>query len=196
MRKRRLAALAGAAVAALLFAFVATGVARADGVGPRMNVCNVENLWGGFFAGALPTDQGFVVFDIYNERPPAMTDDDGSADFALASLMATGLGNAGEGDKYHFLWTTLFVSNGATAQGHGFLFVMPSSATFVIAGHGSHPLAGQFKLTGEGDVVCTNEQGTAGDAMFHIRFANGLMDDGGVVLARCEAVETCEGEIG
>ena len=185
-----------AAVAAALLLALGAGVASADPVGPRENVCDVTDLWGGFFAGTLPGNQGFVAFDIFNQAPPAKEDDDGSGDFGLATELAAGLGNAGEGDKYHFQWETVFVSNMATAQGHGFLFVLPSSATFVIAGHGDHPLGGSFKLIGEGDVVCVNEEGTAAPAMFHLRFANGMTDDGGVGLARCEDVETCEGEIG
>ena len=137
-----------------------------------------------------------MVFDIYNQAPPVSGDNDGTEDFALATQLAAGLGNAGEGDKYHFRWKTVLVSNGATAQGHGFLFVLPGSSTFVIAGHGDHPLVGSFKLSGEGDVVCVGGQGTAAPAMFHLSFANGLSDNGGVELARCQEVDTCEGDIG
>jgi hypothetical protein len=195
MYKLRAVALAAVAAATLLFALVAAGAARADGEGPRANVCDVEKIWGGPFAGTLPGNQGAVLFEIFNQAPPVPEDDDGSGDFTLVSQTASGLGNAGEGDKYHFLWTTEFVSNGATAQGHGFLFVLPSSATFVIAGHGSHPLGGSFNLSGEGDVACFAGEGMAADAMFHLRFASGMEDDGGVVLARCDVPnELCPGE--
>ncbi len=181
MYKLRLVALTGAAVAMLLLALGAAGVASAD---PRANYCDVEDLWGGPFSGALPGNQGVVVFDIFNQAPPRMTDDDGSEDFALASAMA-GLGNAFE---------TVLVTNGAMAKGHGFLFVLPGSAAFVIAGHGDHPLIGQFKLSAEGEVLCVAEEGQAADAMFHFRSNSGLMDEGFVGLARCEDVESCEGE--
>jgi hypothetical protein len=194
MHRLKAVALAGVAAVTLVFALATVGVASAD---PRSDYCDVEDLWGGFFVGTLPGNQGFVTFDIFNQQPPDPAHDDGSEDFALASQLALGLGNAGEGDKYHFQWTTVLVSNGATARGHGFLFVMGSTATFVIAGRGEHPLVGRFNLTGEGELACFAEEGTAGMAMFHLRFANGMMDDGTVpTMARCENVETCEGEVG
>jgi hypothetical protein len=193
----RLAALLGAAVAMLVLSLAAASVASAD---QRANYCDVTDSWGGPFAGGFPGDQGVVVFDIFNQVPPAPSNNDGSEDFALLTQVASGLGNAGEGDKYHFRWVTTAVTNGATASGHGFIFVMPSSATFVIAGHGSHPLGGMFKLTAEGDVFCggspSHQEGYAADAMFHVEFNNQMIqeDDGAVFLTRCEDVESCEGE--
>jgi len=195
MHRLRAVMLGGLVLAALLAALFAGGVPKARGdSGP--NVCDVQGPWGGFFTGTLPGDQGTVVFNIYNQAPPVASDDDGSTDYALASQLANGLGNAGEGQKYHFLFTTTLVTNQAVAQGHGFLFVMGTEATFVIAGHGDHPLYGPFKLTAEGSISCANGQGTLGNAMFHLRFNNGMSDDGGVVLAKCQSpTENCPPEL-
>jgi hypothetical protein len=193
MFKLRAVVLGGVALVALLAVLFGGGLARADG-DSGANVCDVQGLWGGSFTGTLLGDQGVVVFNIYNQRPPAASDDDGSADYALASQLANGLGNAGEGEKYHFLFTTTLVTNQAVAQGHGFLFVMGSEAMFVIAGHGDHPLYGPFKLTAEGSISCVNGQGTFGDATFHLRFTNGMSDDGAVGLAKCESAENCPPE--
>src|SRR5437588_4651649 len=52
------AALAGGVTVVAICLALFAGVARADGVGPRTNVCDVQNLWGGFFFGTLPLDQG------------------------------------------------------------------------------------------------------------------------------------------
>jgi hypothetical protein len=192
----RLVALLGAAVAMLALSLAVAGVANAD---RRTNYCDVTDSWGGPFEGGFPGDQGVVVFDIFNQVPPAPSNNDGSEDFALLTQLASGLGNAGEGDKYHFRWVTTAVTNGATASGHGFVFVLPDSATFVIAGHGEHPLGGTFKLDAQGDVFCggppSDQEGYAANAMFHVEFNNQMIseDDGMVTLARCEDVESCEG---
>jgi hypothetical protein len=147
-----------------------------------VNTCNVEDLWGGFFAGS--TLAGFVAFDIFNQAPPSPSDDDGSTDFALASAMANGLGNAGVGEKFHFLFDTVFVNTLATAQGHGFLFVSGDTATFLIAGHGDQPGFGMF-------------QGIAGPEMFQLDFPSSGMSGTGVVgLTHCrgETVEECQSQ--
>jgi hypothetical protein len=206
MHKFRRTVLTCATAATLLLA-LAAGTAGAD---PRANVCDVEALWGGFFAGSLPGNQGFVAFRIFDQAPPAPSDNDGSEAFALASQLATevglGLGNAFEGDKYHFRVETELTTNLATAQGHGFLFVSDMGmATFVVAGKGTHPLAGPeatsgwFKLSGEGNVTCVAEEGTAADADVHLEFQNGMTDDSTVGMARCPDqtnVEQCEGDLG
>src|SRR5436309_1102221 len=82
---------------------------------PRANFCNVENLWAASAFGSMPGNQGAVFFNIFNEAPPATADNDGSESYALATQLALGLGNAGQGDKYHFRFETTLVSNGATA---------------------------------------------------------------------------------
>jgi hypothetical protein len=181
--KGRAVALVCAAAATLLLAFAAAGVARAE---PRMAACDVEGLWTGQFVGTM-SGTAPVAFRISNQAPPAPEDDDGSEDFARAAELATGLGNAGEGDKYHFRWTT--VISLAEAQGHGFLFIMPDglSATFVVAGHGFHPAFGTFTLTGGGDVVCFAGEGIAADAMMvHVRYSNDMTEEGAVpAMPRC-----------
>ena len=197
MFKRRLGARAATTALFVLLALAAATTATAD---PRQNYCDVTDSWSGPFAGGFPGDQGVVVFDIFNQVPPAPSNDDGSEDFALLTQLASGLGNAGEGDKYHFRWVTTAVTNGAMASGHGFVFVLPNSATFVIAGHGEHPLGGTFKLEAQGDVFCggspSHQEGYAAQGMFHVEFNNQMIqeDDGVVSLTRCEDVESCEGE--
>jgi hypothetical protein len=187
MRKRRVVGSVCAAAATLLLAFAAAGVARAD---PRTDACDVQGLWAGLFFGTSGTAP--VIFDIFNQAPPAPEDDDGSPDFALADELATGLGNAFEGDKYHFRWSTFFSL--AEAQGHGFLFVAPggTSAMFVVAGHGDHPnpALGSFTLTGEGDVLCGAGQGMTATAMVHVRYSNDTSEDGEAALEKC--LEECE----
>ena len=186
----RTAALLAAVVAMLALSLAAAGAANAV---KRTNYCDITDSWGGPFAGGFPGDQGVVVFDIF-KQVPGNKGNDGSEDFAAAAQAARGLGNAGQGSKYHFRWVTTAVTNGATAEGHGFLFVQPDSATFVIAGHGSHPIGGKFKLDAQGDVNCVDEEGQSAGAEFQLRFNNGMMsDEGNVSLMRCEDVESCEG---
>jgi hypothetical protein len=199
MCKLRLVVLTCATAATLLLALGAAGTAGAD---PRANYCDVEALWGGFFGGTLPGNQGFVAFRIFNQAPPAPSDDDGSEAFALASQLATqialGLGNAGEGDKYHFRFETVLVTNGATAQGHGFLFVPADTgmATFVIAGKGTHPMGGgivpptegSFKLSGGGDVDCVAAEAVGAQANVDVAYEDGMTDEDVFVnMARCPA---------
>lgn len=198
MYKLKVVVLAGAAVATLLFALVAAGVARADS--PPANVCDVENLWAAsVFSAGLSNGEAF--FDIFNQAPPTKEDDDGSEAFGLATQIALGLGNAGEGDKYHFRFETVLVTpSGATARGHGFLFVPDSGmATFVIAGKGTHPLGGPgatpgtFTLMGGGDVVCVAEEGTVADAMVDVAYENGMTDDAFVNMVHCvDPEEACD----
>jgi hypothetical protein len=180
----RLAALLGAAVAMLMLSLAAAGVANAD---RRANFCDVTDSWGGPFAGGFPGDQGVVVFDIFNQVPPAPSNDDGSEDFALVTQLANGLGNAGEGDKYHFRFETVLVSSGANARGHGFLFVPADTgvATFVVAGTGMHPIGGSFKFSGGGDVECAAEEAVAAQANAHVDYQNAPDDDPFVNMARC-----------
>jgi hypothetical protein len=194
MGTRRAVATACAAAAVLLLAFAAAaGVARAE---PRMNACDVQDLWGGFFTGDQ-SGGALVTFEIFNQAPPAPEDDDGSGDFALAAQLASGLGNAGEGDKYHWLFETVLLEIGATAKGHGFLFVPSSTgeATFVVAGHGEHMAFGNFTLTGGGTVDCLAGEGRmAHSMMVHVQYQNGTEEDGTVpFMARCEEFEGCEG---
>src|SRR5207247_9798672 len=124
-------------------------------------------LWAASVFGTMPGNQGEAFFNIFNEAPPMTADNDGSDSFALATQLALGLGNAGQGDKYHFRFETTLVSNGATASGHGFLCVGPTSASFVVAGKGTHPLAGPgltpgwFTLAGGGDIQCVAEHAMA-----------------------------------
>ena len=191
-----------ATAATLLLALMAAGTAGAD---PRAKYCDGQGLWAAAFA-SLGISNGTVSFDIFNQEPPAPSDDDGSESFALASQLATqvalGLGNAGEGDKYHFRFETRAVSSGASAQGHGFLFVMAETgldaATFVIAGKGTHPLGGpgltpgSFKLSGGGTVDCVGSEATSADANVDVAYENGMTDDTNVAMARCTEPEGCE----
>jgi uncharacterized membrane protein len=189
--KLRRAALAGAAVATVLLALAAAGVARADGGGQHQNACDVENLWAAsFFSAGI--SNGAVFFDIFNQAPPTKEDEETEA-FTLAIQL--GLGNAGMGDKYHFQFETAFVSGGAMARGHGFLFVPADTgvATFVIAGRGTHPLGGDFRLMGGGDVDCVAGEGTAAQANVHVDYQNAPDDDPFVNMARCASeTEGCE----
>src|SRR5687768_12348615 len=74
--------------AATFILAIAAGVARAE---PRMNFCDVENLWAAStFGGAL--SNGAVVFSIFNQAPSAPENDDGSESFALVTQIALGLG--------------------------------------------------------------------------------------------------------
>jgi hypothetical protein len=195
MGTRRVVATACAAAATLLLAFAAAaGVARAE---PRMNACDVQDLWGGFFAGDQ-SGAAFVTFEIFNQAPPAPEDDDGSADFTLAAEQAAGLGNAGEGDKYHWQFETVLLEIGATAKGHGFLFVPSSTGTaeFVVAGHGEHMAFGHFTLTGGGTVDCLGGEGRfAHNVMVHVQYQDGTEEDGTVpFMGRCDEIEGgCEG---
>jgi hypothetical protein len=185
MYKLRLAVLTCAATATVLLALVAAGVAGAD---PRANFCDVEDLWAAsVFSAGL--SNGAAFFDIFDQAPPAKEDNDGSETFQIA----LGLGNAGEGDKYHFRFETVLVSSGATARGHGFLFVTDSGlATFVIAGRGTHPLGGpgltpgSFTVTGGGEVVCVADEGTTATAdNVRVEYENGMTDDVFVNMAHC-----------
>jgi hypothetical protein len=198
MYKLRLAVLTCATAATLLLALVAAGT---TGAVPRTNYCDVENLWAAIASGGTSgLSNGAVTFNIFNQTPPAPSNDDGSEAFALASQLATqvalGLGNAGAGDKYHFRFETVADVPGATARGHGFLFVPdpPSVATFVIAGKGTHPMGGpggtpgSFKLSGGGDVFCNAfEEAFAADAEVVVEYENGMTDNGvNVVMFRPE----------
>lgn len=191
---RRVIATTFVAAVTILLAYAAAGagVAQAD---PRANTCDVEGLWGGFYAGTGGT-AGPVTFEIFNQAPPAPEDDDGSESFALASAMASGLGNAGEGDKYHWRFETV-LATGATAKGHGFLFVEASTglATFVVAGQGEHVLRGNFTLTGRGTVDCADGRATSANVtMIHVSYQDGTEEDGSVpAMARCdEPSELCQ----
>jgi hypothetical protein len=198
MYKLRLVVLTCATAATLLLALGAAGTAGAD---PRANYCDGQGLWAAAVGGGARSN-GAVFFDIFNQTPPAPTDDDGSEEFALASQLATqvalGLGNAGEGDKYHFRFETVLVASGATARGHGFLFVPADSgiATFVIAGKGTHPMGGgvvpptegSFKLSGGGDVFCAAKEATGASANVDVAYEDGMTDnDVNVEMARCPA---------
>jgi hypothetical protein len=167
-----------------------------------MNVCDVEGLWAALAFGGGTRSNGEVNFDIFNQVPPAPEDDDGSESFALATQLALGLGNAGEGDKYHFRFQTVLVTNGATARGHGFLFV-PSSgmAAFVIAGKGTHPMGGgdvpptpgSFKVSGSGNVQCVNGEGTSAFANnVHVEYEDGTTEEPSVTMAHCPPDGPCE----
>jgi hypothetical protein len=186
----RLAVRAGVATAMLLLAVVAagavgTGTAVAE---PRQNFCDVENVWAAH-AFSVGLSNGVVFFEIFNQAPPAPEDDDGSEAFALASQLGLGLGNAGEGDKYHFSYETVdpLVSTGVTSRGHGFLFVPADTgiATFVVAGHGQHPVGGNFTLTGGGDVECASGEALSAQANVHVDYQNAEDDDPSVNMARC-----------
>jgi hypothetical protein len=198
MYKFRLAVLTCATAATLLLALGAAGTAGAD---PRASYCDGQGLWAASVFGGARSN-GAVFFDIFNQAPPAPSDDDGSEEFALASELATqvalGLGNAGEGDKYHFRFETVLVTNGATAQGHGFLFVPADTgmATFVIAGKGTHPMGGgivpptegSFKLSGGGDVDCVAAEAVGAQANVDVAYEDGMTDEDVFVnMARCEA---------
>ena len=186
------------AAATFILATAAAGVARAE---PPKNVCNVEDLWAAsVFGGVL--SNGAVVFGIFNQAPPAPEDNDGSESFALATQLTLGLGNAAEGDKYHFRFQTVAVSSGATARGHGFLFVPASApAAFVIAGKGTHPLGGSgvpptpgsFKLSGNGMVECAAGEGTTAQAMVVVEYENGITDNNVFVnMVHCIPDGPCE----
>src|SRR5438552_111846 len=181
MGKLRLAVLTAAAAGTLLLALVAAGVAGADG--PRTNVCDVQDLWAASAFGTVPGNQGAVFFNIFNQEPAAMASNDGSETFALADQLALGLGNAGEGDKYHYQVETVLVSNGATLKGHGFLFVPDSGmATFVIAGKGTHPLAnhgtpGSITVSGSGNITCVDGKATVANAHIKVVWQDGTTDD-------------------
>jgi hypothetical protein len=197
MYRFKLLVLTCATAATLLLALGAAGTAGAD---PRANYCDGQGLWAAsFFSAGI--SNGAVFFDIFNQAPPAPSDDDGSEEFALASQLAAqvalGLGNAGEGDKYHFRFETVLVAGGATARGHGFLFVREPTAlptaTFVVAGKGDgHPVGGSFKLSGGGDVTCVAEEATVADAQdVVVEYENGMTDDVFVNMARCPDPEEC-----
>jgi hypothetical protein len=190
MSRLRLIALTGATAAVLLTALAAAGVAGADS--PRANFCDVEDLWAAAAGGSVPGNQGAVFFNIFNQAPPEKEDDDGSESFDLATQMALGLGNAGEGDKYHWQVETVLVTNGATLRGHGFLFVPDSGlATFVVAGKGTHPLAdggtpGSITVSGGGTVACVAEEGTLADADVEVVWEDGTTDENvSVEMAHC-----------
>ena len=187
MHRVKAVALAGAAAAMLLLALVAAGVARADGGGQHQNACDVENLWAAsFFSAGL--SNGAAFFDIFNQAPPTMEDEETEA-FSLVTQL--GLGNAGMGDKYHFQFETVLVTSGAMARGHGFLFVPADTgvATFVIAGRGTHPLGGDFRLMGGGDVDCVAGEGMDAQANVHVDYQNAPDDDPFVNMARCASSE-------
>lgn len=190
MNRLRLVALTCTIAAMLLLALVAARVASAD---PRMNVCDVEDLWAASAFGSVPGNQGAVFFNIYNQAPPTQEDDDGDETFDLAAELALGLGNAGEGDKYHWQVETVLVTNGATLKGHGFLFVPDSGmATFVVAGKGTHPLAdegmpGSITVAGGGDIACVAGEGTLADANIEVVWEDGTTDENVFVnMAHCE----------
>jgi hypothetical protein len=201
MYKLRLAVLTCATAATLLLALGAAGTAGAD---PRASYCDGQGLWAAsVLGGTSGRSEGTAFFDIFNQTPPAPSDDDGSEEFALASQLATqvalGLGNAGAGDKYHFRFETVLVEpSGATARGHGFLFVPADTgiATFVIAGKGTHPMGGgnvpptegSFKLSGGGDVDCFLAEATGAQANVDVAYEDGMTDEGVFVnMARCPA---------
>jgi hypothetical protein len=177
--------------ATLALALVAAGVAGADS--PRANFCDVEDVWAAAAGGTVPGNQGAVFFNIFNQAPPEMEDDDESETFELATQLALGLGNAGEGDKYHWQVETVLVTNGATLRGHGFLFVPDSGmATFVVAGKGTHPLAdegspGSITVSGGGTVACVAEEGMLADADVAVVWEDGTTDENvSVEMAHCE----------
>jgi hypothetical protein len=204
MYKLRLVVLTCATAATLLLALGAAGTAGAD---PRANYCDGQGLWAAAVGGGESgRSNGTVFFDIFNQTPPAPSNDDGSEEFTLASQLATqvalGLGNAGEGDKYHFRFETVIVSSGATARGHGFLFVPADTgvATFVIAGKGTHPMGGgsvpptegSFKLSGGGDVDCVLAEATGAQANVDVAYEDGMTDEGVFVnMVRCSESEGC-----
>jgi hypothetical protein len=197
MSRHRLIALTGTTAATLLLALFAGPVA---GVSPRANFCDVEDVWAAAAGGSVPGNQGAVFFNIFNQAPPAEEDDDGSETFALATQLALGLGNAGEGDKYHWQVETVFVTNTATLRGHGFLFVPDSGlATFVIAGKGTHPLAdegspGSYTVSGGGTVACAAEEGTLAHADVEVVWEDGTTDeDVSVEMAHCVVPKPGEG---
>lgn len=199
MNKLRIAVLKGVTAATLLVALVAPATVSTQ---PRANFCDVENLWAATVSSLDVRSNGAVVFSIFNQAPLAPEDNDGSESFALASKIALGLGNAGEGDKYHFRFQTLTVSSGATARGHGFLFVPAETgmATFVVAGKGTHPLGGgmvpptpgSFKLSGSGSVACAMGQGTGATAFVDVQYQDGTPpDNSAVTMVRCTSAADC-----
>src|SRR5437870_4837580 len=163
MDKRRLGALAALA-AGLLLVFAALGVAGAPAAASN-NSCDTQGFWSGSFAGSLPGDQGGVTFQISNGESLDLSDP-----FEKDS-------------KYKFTWSTVFVSNGATASGTGRVDVTsPTAALFSISGQGTHPLIGSFSLDASGSLTCGAGFGIDAMGMFHLAFANGMTDDGTVSL--------------
>jgi hypothetical protein len=181
----------------------ATSPSRPLAQASAMNVCDVEGLWAavaGSPSEGSGRSNGTVFFDIFNQVPPAPEDNDASETYALATQLALGLGNAGEGDKYHFRFQTVLVASGAMAQGHGFLFVPSSTglATFVVAGKGTHPFGrgltegeGWFKLSGGGNVTCALGEGTDSRADVNVEYEDGETEKANVFMVHCPPGEPC-----